>query len=196
MVGEEKSARSGGGCRGEVRELLNIVCLPQIVLQLGSGLVRILGMLRALLPAVVIAIGCCHAIQAQGTCQLQRLASPPDTPAWKCVGAINTNGRFWFVGDPNAGTAFGGDPLSCSAGADHVYKRSGDQLIRVRSIVPPDVRMGGNFGGSLDADGILTCVDSLNLSQDGDVQADFDGDGALAVFDFLAFETVFGVGCE
>lgn len=153
-------------------------------------------MLRALLPAVVIAIGCCHATLAQETCQFQRLASPPETPPWKCVGAINTKGRFWFVGDPNACAACGGEPLSCSAGADHVYVRSGDRLIRVRSIVPPDVRVGGNFGGSLDADGILTCVDSLNLSQDGDVQADFDGDGALTVLEFLAFQTVFGVGCE
>lgn len=172
------------------------MCLPQIVLQPGSGSVRILGMLRALLPAVVIAIGCCHATLAQGTCQLQRLASPPDTPAWKCVGAINTNGCFWFVGDPDACIACGGEPLSCSAGADHVFERSVDQLIRMRSIVPPDVWVGGIFGGSLDAGGILTCVDSLNLSQDGDVQADFDGDGALTVFEFLAFQTVFGVGCE
>lgn len=185
-----------GRCRGEVRELLNIACLPQIVLQLGSGSVRILGMLRALLPAVVIAIGCCHATLAQGTCQLQRLASPPGTPAWKFGGAINTNGRFWFVGDPNARTACGGEPLASSAGADHVYERSDDRLIRVRSIVPPDVRVGGNFGGSLDAGGILTFVDFLNPFQDCDAQADFDGDGALTVFDFLAFQTAFGVGCE
>lgn len=188
-----------GRCQGEVCELLNILCLPQIVLQLGSGSVRILGMLRALLPAVVIANGCCHATLAQGTCQLQRLASPPDTPAWKYGGAVGTNGRFWFVGDPNARTACGGDPLSCSAGADHVYERLGDQLIRVRSIVPPDLLVGGSFGGSLDADGILTSfhfLTFLNLFQDGDAQADFDGDGVLTVLDFLAFQTAFDVGCE
>ncbi|MFI4882711.1 MAG: GC-type dockerin domain-anchored protein, partial [Phycisphaerales bacterium JB064] len=51
----------------------------------------------------------------------------------------------------------------------------------------------------LDADGALTVFDFLaflNLFQDGDAQADFDGDGALTIFDFLAFQTAFDAGCE
>jgi hypothetical protein len=51
----------------------------------------------------------------------------------------------------------------------------------------------------LDADGALTVFDFLaylNLFQDGDPLADFDGDGELTIFDFLAFQTAFEAGCE
>ncbi|MFI4882067.1 MAG: GC-type dockerin domain-anchored protein, partial [Phycisphaerales bacterium JB064] len=48
-------------------------------------------------------------------------------------------------------------------------------------------------------DGALTIFDFLlffNLFDDGDTQADFDGDGELTIFDFLAFQTAFDAGCE
>ena len=50
----------------------------------------------------------------------------------------------------------------------------------------------------LDGDGALTVFDFLafqNLFDAGDARADLDGDGALTVFDFLAFQTAFDAGC-
>ncbi|MEQ9095693.1 MAG: FG-GAP-like repeat-containing protein [Phycisphaerales bacterium] len=62
------------------------------------------------------------------------------------------------------------------------------------------------FGGAIasacpadvDRDGALTVFDFLafqNLFGDGDPRADLDGDGALTLFDFLAFQTAFDAGC-
>ncbi len=51
----------------------------------------------------------------------------------------------------------------------------------------------------LDGDGALTLFDFLaftGLFGLGDLQADFDGDGALTIFDFLVFQTEFEAGCE
>jgi hypothetical protein len=50
----------------------------------------------------------------------------------------------------------------------------------------------------LDGDGALTIFDFLafqNLFDAGDLTADFDGDGALTLFDFLAFQNDFDIGC-
>ena len=50
----------------------------------------------------------------------------------------------------------------------------------------------------LDADGELTIFDFLafqNLFGAGDPTADFDGDGELTLFDFLAFQNAFDAGC-
>lgn len=50
----------------------------------------------------------------------------------------------------------------------------------------------------LDGDGELTLFDFLafqNLFGSGDLRADFDGDGALTLFDFLAFQNEFAIGC-
>ncbi|MFI4882242.1 MAG: DNRLRE domain-containing protein [Phycisphaerales bacterium JB064] len=51
----------------------------------------------------------------------------------------------------------------------------------------------------LDGDGALTIFDFLayqNLFDAGDLAADFDGDGSLTIFDFLAFQNEFDAGCE
>ncbi|UYV13450.1 MAG: hypothetical protein NCW75_03995 [Phycisphaera sp.] len=51
----------------------------------------------------------------------------------------------------------------------------------------------------LDGDGELTLFDFLafqNLFGTGDVAADFDGDGELTIFDFLAFQNLFATGCS
>ncbi len=50
----------------------------------------------------------------------------------------------------------------------------------------------------LDGDGALTIFDFLafqNLFDAGDPRADFDGDGELTLFDFLAFQNAFDAGC-
>ncbi len=50
----------------------------------------------------------------------------------------------------------------------------------------------------LDGDGALTIFDFLafqNLFDAGDPVADFDGDGSLTIFDFLAFQNEFSAGC-
>ncbi|MEQ9096165.1 MAG: GC-type dockerin domain-anchored protein [Phycisphaerales bacterium] len=50
----------------------------------------------------------------------------------------------------------------------------------------------------MDGDGALTIFDFLafqNLFDGGDARADFDGDGSLTIFDFLAFQNAFDTGC-
>jgi|GEM_PF-6979077 len=50
----------------------------------------------------------------------------------------------------------------------------------------------------IDGDGALTIFDFLafqNLFDAGDLRADFDGDGVLTIFDFLAFQNEFDAGC-
>ncbi|UYV13534.1 MAG: hypothetical protein NCW75_04435 [Phycisphaera sp.] len=50
----------------------------------------------------------------------------------------------------------------------------------------------------IDGDGALTLFDFLafqNLFDAGDLGADFDGDGVLTLFDFLAFQNEFDAGC-
>ncbi|MFI4882055.1 MAG: GC-type dockerin domain-anchored protein, partial [Phycisphaerales bacterium JB064] len=50
-----------------------------------------------------------------------------------------------------------------------------------------------------DGDGELTLFDFLafqNAFDAGDLSADFDGDGSLTLFDFLAFQNAFDAGCE
>src|SRR5690606_28183658 len=51
----------------------------------------------------------------------------------------------------------------------------------------------------IDGDGALTIFDFLafqNAFDAGDVStADFDGDGSLTIFDFLAFQNEFDAGC-
>ena len=50
----------------------------------------------------------------------------------------------------------------------------------------------------IDEDGALTIFDFLEfqtLFDAGDLRADFDGDGALTIFDFLDFQTAFDAGC-
>ncbi|MFI4917393.1 MAG: GC-type dockerin domain-anchored protein [Phycisphaerales bacterium JB060] len=50
----------------------------------------------------------------------------------------------------------------------------------------------------LDGDGALTIFDFLafqDLFQDADPRADFDGDGSLTIVDFLAFQAAFDAGC-
>ena len=50
-----------------------------------------------------------------------------------------------------------------------------------------------------DGDGDLTLFDFLafqNAFAAGDLRADFDGDGVLTLFDFLAFQNAFAAGCD
>ncbi len=50
-----------------------------------------------------------------------------------------------------------------------------------------------------DGDGALTVFDFLafqNLFDAGDPLADLDGDGALTIFDFIQFQNLFDLGCE
>jgi uncharacterized cupredoxin-like copper-binding protein len=60
------------------------------------------------------------------------------------------------------------------------------------------VEAGDACRADLDGDGALTIFDFLafqNLFDSGDPRADFDGDGGLTIFDFLAFQNEFDAGC-
>ena len=56
----------------------------------------------------------------------------------------------------------------------------------------------GDCRADFDGDGALTLFDFLAFQSAfdaGDLRADFDGDGALTLFDFLAFQSAFDAGC-
>ncbi len=58
---------------------------------------------------------------------------------------------------------------------------------------------GGSCYADFDEDGSLTIFDFLafqNAFDAGDPIADCDGDGALTLFDFLCFQNAFDAGCE
>ncbi|MEQ8316243.1 MAG: GC-type dockerin domain-anchored protein [Phycisphaerales bacterium] len=58
--------------------------------------------------------------------------------------------------------------------------------------------VGGACRADFDGNGRLDIFDFLafqNAFASGDLAADFDGDGALTLFDFLAFQNEFGAGC-
>jgi hypothetical protein len=60
------------------------------------------------------------------------------------------------------------------------------------------VRVGESCRGDFDADGELTIFDFLafqNAFDAGDPAANYDGDDALTLFDFLAFQNAFDAGC-
>jgi hypothetical protein len=59
--------------------------------------------------------------------------------------------------------------------------------------------VGLDCAADLDMDGALTIFDFLafqNFFDAGDPIADFDGDGNFTIFDFLAFQNAFDAGCE
>jgi hypothetical protein len=150
-----------------------------------------------------------------------------------------------FEGDQLGAPVLIGDTLIAGAvrrkrgsnmGAIYVFQRGGDgQWIQVREI--PQEGVIGPFPGAMasngtqlaagarddtsggvpeagsvlvydlacllcradvDGDGALTLFDFLafqNLFAAGDLAADFDGDGDLTLFDFLAFQNEFAAGC-
>ena len=62
-----------------------------------------------------------------------------------------------------------------------------------------DVLEAPTCRADFDGDGVLTLFDFLafqNAFDAGDLSADFDSDGALTLFDFLAFQNEFDAGCE
>jgi hypothetical protein len=77
------------------------------------------------------------------------------------------------------------------------------QLLRIRLSGPTqanfdNVRMT-TCRADLDGDGALTIFDFLafqNAFDTGDYRADFDSDGAFTIFDFLAFQNAFDGGCS
>ena len=150
------------------------------------------------------------------------------------------------TGSDNFGTvAFDGHTLVVGApdqsfpthrGAAYAFEQSSDGVWRQRGILLPTGPAGG-FGTSVavhdrraaagapwessggftvgaayafdlaclickpdfDGDGALTIFDFLAFQTafgTGDMAADFDGDGQLTIFDFLAFQTAFALGCE
>jgi hypothetical protein len=59
--------------------------------------------------------------------------------------------------------------------------------------------LGVACAADFDGDGVLTLFDFLafqNAFDAGDLAADFDGDGVLTLFDFLAFQNAFDAGCD
>jgi len=73
----------------------------------------------------------------------------------------------------------------------------GDPAVEVAGIIR---RTGcaGDCAADFDGDGELTIFDFLafqNAFDAGEPRADFDGDGELTIFDFLAFQNAFDLGC-
>ncbi|MEO1007480.1 MAG: GC-type dockerin domain-anchored protein [Planctomycetota bacterium] len=89
------------------------------------------------------------------------------------------------------------------------HHRSGTTSVRFVGEWFVDPGTGGQVTGTItlessgciadfDGDGALTVFDFLafqNAFASGDATADIDGDGALTIFDFLAFQNLFAAGC-
>ncbi len=70
---------------------------------------------------------------------------------------------------------------------------------RIDAFAAVSAAIGGTCPADFDGDGALTLFDFLAFQTafgDGDATADFDGDGSLTLFDFLAFQTAFDAGCD
>ncbi|MFI4916381.1 MAG: GC-type dockerin domain-anchored protein [Phycisphaerales bacterium JB060] len=121
--------------------------------------------------------------------------------------ADNTQGRAMAIGD---NTVY----ILSTRGADGVpafaYDLSqgpgGDWVAFTNPYTDSNATGGAAWLGPLespcradfDGDGELTIFDFLafqNAFDAGDLAADFDGDGALTIFDFLAFQNEFDAGC-
>ena len=144
-------------------------------------------------------------------------------------GTVGFDGRTLVVGAPN-------QMYPTHRGAAYVFEQSSDGVWRQQAMLLPTEPSGG-FGTSVavhdrraaagapwessggftvgaayafdvaclickpdfDGDGVLTIFDFLAFQTafgTGDLRADFDGDGELTLFDFLAFQTAFAEGCE
>ncbi|MEQ8844751.1 MAG: right-handed parallel beta-helix repeat-containing protein [Phycisphaerales bacterium] len=80
--------------------------------------------------------------------------------------------------------------------AERIYDASDDPTKGVVSFDP--IATGCGCRADLDGDGALTIFDFLafgNLFDLMDPAADFDGDGQFTMFDFLAFQNAFDAGC-
>ena len=79
----------------------------------------------------------------------------------------------------------------------HLYATFGEEFSLPRVIID-DLVLGGSCVADFDGDGELTLFDFLafqNAFSVGDPSADIDGDGELTLFDFLAFQNAFALGC-
>ncbi len=81
----------------------------------------------------------------------------------------------------------------------HLYATFGDEFSLPRILID-DIVFGGGSScpADFDGDGDLTLFDFLafqNAFDAGETSADFDGDGSLTLFDFLAFQNAFDAGC-
>jgi len=117
-------------------------------------------------------------------CPPTRLDSPPSVLESDGYGAsVATNGRFWFIGDQLASMpGCGGLPLSCNAGAVHVYEMVNGQLKFYQTLVPDVLSFLDRFGIWLDADGDRLAVSSYSADwptttgEGGGYIFEFDGD--------------------
>jgi len=79
----------------------------------------------------------------------------------------------------------------------HLYATFGAEFSLPRIMID-DLTLTGGCAADFDGDGELTLFDFLafqNAFDAGEPSADFDGDGSLTIFDFLAFQNAFDAGC-
>ncbi|MEQ8316655.1 MAG: GC-type dockerin domain-anchored protein [Phycisphaerales bacterium] len=79
----------------------------------------------------------------------------------------------------------------------HLYATFGSEFSLPRILID-DIAFGTGCRADFDGDGSLTLFDFLAFQDAfdaGDLAADFDGDGSLTLFDFLAFQNEFDAGC-
>jgi hypothetical protein len=80
-----------------------------------------------------------------------------------------------------------------------LYVCEGSDVMEPDVYSPAEISFFIGCRADFDADGTLTIFDFLafqNAFDAGDPIADFDADGELTLFDFLAFQNEFDAGCE
>jgi hypothetical protein len=143
---------------------------------------------------------------------IEHCHGPPYAEIWQ-IGT--TTGPFgWWQGF-SGGQPVYGDSLMTHR-IDFLARDMTPRLVTIRAIYdfrffcddvfgPPDEFIPAEISffigcrADFDGDGELTLFDFLafqNAFDAGDPIADFDGDGELTIFDFLAFQNEFDAGCE
>ncbi|MEQ9096113.1 MAG: lamin tail domain-containing protein [Phycisphaerales bacterium] len=128
------------------------------------------------------------------------LTTPGWTPTAGADGLVDAFDRDYIVAQiaaANDGEA-NWDDINEAVLFDLSADVTGDLVVNQDDLDAIDAILGGACPADFDGDGSLTLFDFLafsNAFDAGDARADFDGDGSLTLFDFLAFSNAFDAGC-
>ncbi|MEQ8318377.1 MAG: lamin tail domain-containing protein [Phycisphaerales bacterium] len=128
------------------------------------------------------------------------LTTPGWTPSAGADGVVDAFDRDYIaaqIAAANDGEA-NWDDITEAVLFDLSADVTGDLVVNQDDLDAIDAILGAACPADFDGDGSLTLFDFLafsNAFDSGDPRADFDGDGSLTLFDFLAFSNAFDAGC-
>ncbi|MFI4882043.1 MAG: GC-type dockerin domain-anchored protein, partial [Phycisphaerales bacterium JB064] len=143
-----------------------------------------------------------RAIAARSPTEIYASGTDADADGFPRALMLKYDGVSWTrvdVADPTDGHQQWFRAMSVTPGGDvwalGQYYRPAEQAIHVDA---QRLSATSSCPADFDGDGELTIFDFLafqNAFDAGDLRADFDGDGELTIFDFLEFQNQFDIGC-